>query len=284
MISFLQQFLLFLPLIIGAYITFSLLKIPDLSIESAYVFGAAVGYLTVGIGLPPYLAIALHIGAAMAGGILVGLVSTTLNQWLNFPFLLAGILTLGLFHGGTQFVLGTSIQSFPSEFAEQTPEIFFLAATALMILLALFALFKTELGYSFAIFGNNPQFFSHFGQSTRLVVIVGICLADALAALSGYLFAQSNGFVDLTMGYGIVLLCLTALVLGKVFFRKQRPTILFPLVGAAGYFLLQQLLLRAGLNLKYFNSFQALLVMCVLVVKNHRRITRVGEKVDLLGV
>src|SRR5690242_12822688 len=98
----LDQALIALPLIIGSYITLSLLKLPDFSIESAYLFGAVMAYVGADLGTPFTLI------SAGVGGALVGAIVTTMNQYLKLPFLLAAIITNGLFHGIAQFVLGTS--------------------------------------------------------------------------------------------------------------------------------------------------------------------------------
>ena len=130
----------------------------------------------------------------------------------------------------------------------------------------MYGLFRTQIGYSYAVYGNNPQFFSNYGISTSFVFITGVMLANALAGLSGYLFAQSNSFIELNMGVGKVLLCITALILGKSLVSTKKPFSLYiPLVGTSAYFAMQQVLLKMGFNLKYFTAVQALLVLCILV-------------------
>src|SRR5689334_7688247 len=104
--SILEQALIALPLVIGAYFTLSLLKLPDFSIESAYLFGAVAGFLAQDLPLP------LVLLSALGGGMIVGTIVSFLNQILHIPFLLAAIVTNGLFHGLTQYLLGTSVKSF----------------------------------------------------------------------------------------------------------------------------------------------------------------------------
>ena len=87
----------------------------------------------------------------------------------------------------------------------------------------MYGLFRTQIGYSYAVYGNNPQFFRNYGISTSFVFITGIMIANALAGLSGYLFAQSNSFIELNMGLGKALLCITALILGKSLVRTKKP-------------------------------------------------------------
>ncbi|MCE5318742.1 MAG: hypothetical protein LLG04_15445 [Parachlamydia sp.] len=278
MTALIEQMLLALPLVLGAYISYSLLKLPDLSLESAYLFGAVTAVIVQEHGGNLFAILIV----ATAGGALVGLISSSLNQFFKLPFLLASIITNGLFHGLTQYCLGTSLLSIRT----QSPPILdslsglLIIGTALTLFIGLGL--RSQLGVSYDIFGNNPSFFRHYGISTKYIVMSGVMLADALAGISGYLFAHANGFVDLSMAYGLVLLCITALILGKV--TIQKPRILMPLAGLLGYFILQHLLLALGMNLKYFNAFQALFVLTALLAFNKRLALTQSRHVDHLGV
>jgi putative ABC transport system permease protein len=255
--SILEQALIALPLVIGAYFTLSLLKLPDFSVESAYLFGAVAAFLTQDLPLP------LVLLSAMCGGMIVGITVSFLNQILRIPFLLAAIVTNGLFHGITQYLLGTSVSSF--HLALPMSELTLILCAATLLLLIFGFSIRSQLGYSWAIYGNNTQFFNnHHNISGRYVVFSGVIVGHGCAGISGFLFAQSNGFVDLTMNFGIILLCLTAIMIGKLLIPTYRPNLLVPLIGVAAFFLIQQTLLRMGLNLKYFNAFQALFIFVIL--------------------
>lgn len=268
----LEQALLALPLILGAYIILSLLKLPDFSLESAYLFGAVAAFFAHRLALPAALL------SAFAGGAFVGFITCTLHRYFKLPFLLAAIVTNGLFHGLTQFLLGASSVSF--HLSSQLPEIALLVLVGTLLTCILMIINRSELGFSFAIYGNNPLFFRHHGISGNFVMYLGVMLGQGFAGISGCLFALSNGFLDLTMNFGIVLLSLTALVLGKLCIRSPRPHILVPLIGAFGYFAVQHSLLRLGLNLTYFNSFQALFVFVILYLGHKNKKTTL----DHLGV
>jgi putative ABC transport system permease protein len=270
--SILEQALIALPLILGAYLTISLLKLPDFSIESAYLFGAVTAFLAKDLPFPVVIA------SAICGGILVGIIVSFLNQILRIPFLLAAIVTNGLFHGITQYTLGSSVKSF--SFAFPISEITFFLIMAVCITILIGVMMRSQLGYSFAIYGNNPEFFGSHKLSGKYVIFFGVILGHGLAGLSGFLFAQSNGFVDLTMNYGIILLCLTALMVGKLFVRINYPNILLPIVGVITFFVIQQILLRVGLNLKYFNALQAIFVLGVLLIGQRKK----SLTLDHLGV
>ena len=268
----LDQALIALPLLVGAYITLSLLKLPDFSIESAYIFGAVVAYVARDLPLPFIFL------SAVLGGAMVGAIVFILTQWLKLPFLLAAIITNGLFHGITQYVLGTSMRSFHPALMLSEHSLFALVGICMLGIIG-FSL-RSQMGYSLAIYGNNPLFFQYHRPSGRYVMFFGVMVAHGCAGIGGLLFALSNGFVDLTMNFGVVLLCLTALILGKSLIRTNRPNILVPMVGLVVYFCVQQILLRIGLNLKYFNSFQALFILMALSVFHMKKKTLL----DHLGV
>jgi putative ABC transport system permease protein len=285
-----EQTLLYLPMVCGSYISLSLMKVPDLSLESSFVFGAitATTALTLSQQLPMIAIIGIVLCASILGGMLVGIVSSCMVQYGNIPPLLASILTIGLFHGISLTTLqGTyrSINNLPNPlaaapFIHGKPEMIMLALISFAIAIFLYYLFKTQLGFALCIYGNNPNFFSYFHQSTSYVYITGIAIANACAGISGYLFAQTNGFVEVNMGFGIVLLCITALILGKTIVHSSHAIITLPIAGLFSYTLLQQLLLRAGITSAYFTMIQAAIVL-VLVLYNYRHTPLNGQQ---LGV
>ncbi|QQR49742.1 hypothetical protein IPF37_02770 [bacterium] len=289
----LEQLCMYLPLIIGGYIAFSLLKVPNISIESAYVFGSilAANFMFVGQSVPFVIYLPMVFVVSFFGGMMVGLVTALLTQYCRVPHLLSSILTIGIFHGINQAVLGNAHRSLsglrnPLVVSEQfikNPELIMLLVVGLLLMAGLFFLLRTQLGYSFAVFGYNPRFFEHYGIATNFVVLSGIALANGLAGISGYLVAQSSGFVDTNAGFGMALFCITALILGKsLCFFVQSFSWLVPLIGAVVYCSLQQLLLKVGFNLKYFTMIQSLLVL--LMVIQRYQTSRSNKNVNDLGV
>lgn len=270
--SIIEQGLIALPLVLGGYLTLSLLKVPDFSIESAYLFGAAAAYLAQDLPFPYILL------SAFFGGGLIGSIVCSLNQIMKLPYLLAAIVVNGFFHGFTQYCLGTSVASV--RFHLPIPEFAFLAICSALILGTVGLIFRSQLGYSLSIFGNNPHFFSSHLMSGRYVLFFGVILGHGCAGISGFLFIQSSGFIDLTMNFGVILLCLMAIMIGKLFRQSVRPNLVVPLIGVFGFFTLQQALLRLGLNLQYFNAFQAIAILSILTFGKRKRTVFS----DLLGV
>ena len=269
--AIIRQTGLILPLVLGGYISLSLLKLPDLSLESAYLFGAVLATTAPSIGCVPLI-------MAIIGGATVGLISGSIHQYGKIPFLLTAILTNGLFHGASQYILQTGMKSVTfcpfSQILEPYNELFLICFVGALLLTISFFLLRSQFGYSLAIYGNNPNFFPQHGLSTRYVVITGLMIAGSFGGISGYLFSISNGFVDITIGYGVVLLTITALVFGKKVTNKEKPSILCPLIGVFIYLFLQEIILAIGIPMKYFLAIQACTVLTlVLVVQKKQFVT-----------
>lgn len=291
----LEQVALNIPLLCAAYIVFSLLKIPQLSLESSYLFGAVVAskYLSTVKELTP-LTVIMLICAALAGGALVGATSAIFSQYAGIPFLLACILTNGIFHGITLFVLDKSshfpLSMLPNPLllipcCEGFPELGMIVLCALIVLSLCIVLSYSQLGYSFAIFGNNPFFFDNYGTSTRAVVIIGTLIATSLAGFAGLLDGLTNGFVDLHMGLNKALLCLTSLILGKSLVGRKNPlTFAVPVVGIMAYFGLQHLLLMIpGFDYTYLTAVQSIIVLVLLTI-SYKQSGKTLYLSDTLGV
>jgi putative ABC transport system permease protein len=283
---------LYFPLILGSYINISLMKVPDISIESAYVCGAVFGgkMLEACAGMPSGMALMCVVLASMTGGLIVGTFSSFFTRFGMLPHLLTSILTNAVFYGINQFILSGATMSLSnsknplilSDFTVHSSEFLTVLGIALCLIVVGYFFLKTQLGYACAVFGNNPKFFTHYHVSTNAIFILGVVIANALAGLSGYLVAQSSGFVDVNAAQGLVLTCITALILGKVaMFYIKNFSIVVPVVGAISLCGLQQLLLRIGCSQRYFMAIQACLIISILTVKYYRE----GKhSLDNLGV
>lgn len=285
----LEQSFIYLPLALGAYISFSLLKVPDLSLESAYLMGGLAGTTALSYlaGYPLGVTFVLTILAAMCGGALVGLCSSCMTSFGKIPHLLSAIMTFGLFHGIFQFCSPAyqSLAAYDNGFmlfpyVALYPELCALGMVGIIMILLISYLLTTQLGYSFAIFGHNPKFFKHFGIATSYVFITGMMISNGLAGLAGFLFAQTSNLIELNMGIGKSLFCITALILGRSSIPSKKSSIMIPVIGVITYFALQQMLLKIGFNLKYFTMMQSLLVLVILLMTS----TKNNDHHDQLGV
>lgn len=269
------------PLVLGSYCTFSLMKVPDLSMESAYVCGAIIGAQTLILTneMPLAFCMVASIVASVVGGLLVGFTSSMLTQKAKFPHLLSSILTMGIFHGLNQFLLGSSNISLNQQrnlmgmldFVRSYPELpQFLIAFIILTMIG-FLFLRTQLGNSLAVYGNNPRFFEHYGISTQYVFISGILISNGLAGLAGFFDAQSSGFVGIDMGAMKALFCITSIILGKTLAGARKPySIWVPIAGSFSYFMIMQFLLKVHFDLKYYTMVQSLIVAVILIHRYHK--------------
>lgn len=265
-----EQVLLYIPLICGAYIVLSLMKIPDLSLQSSFVIGAvcASSVLAYVVKIQPGMSAGLAIIASVVGGALVGLISSAITQVGRIPHLLSSIITMGICYGVTLYALNGSSRTYAGNplakllVIDGYPELGAMLMITGVVLVCMAHFLRTQLGHACAVYGDNPLFLRHYGMASRYVFIIGSVIGNAMAGLSGYLFAQSSGFVDVTMGTDVVLLCITTLMIGRLVLRIPRPlTLIVPVAGLVLYCALQQALLKLRLNPQYFAGVQALMIL-----------------------
>jgi len=279
---------LYFPLVLGAYCTISLMKVPDLSIESAYVCGAIIGAraLVMTSDMPFLIAAVISVFASMLGGVAVGLTSSLLTDKAKFPHLLSSILTSGMFHGINQFILGSSNVSIAMrrnligvwDIIKKYPELPILVAVTIILVIAGSLFFHTKLGTCLAVYGNNPRMFDYFGISSRFVFISGVVISNGLAGLGGFFDAQSSGFVDVNMGGLKALFCITSIILGKTIVSTKKPSsIWIPLCGSFVYFIIIHSLLKVNFNLKYFTMVNSIIVAAILILKHHQSRQRANQ-------
>jgi len=287
-----EQIALYIPLMLGAYLSISMMKIPNLSIETAYVFGAIMASQVLMLeGNVGIVVLLLALLMSACGGAMVGVIAASFVEYAKFSHILAAIITMGLFHGFSQWVIAGShitISHFYNslrllEFVREYPELPIVMIIALLTIIFFYIFIRTQLGISCALYGDNILFLKNYRMNQSYVVIAGMALSNALAGITGYMVAQSNGFADTTMGVGLPLLCLSSLIIGKSLYTTRRPlTIVVPLVGIVGYFMVQLLLLGIGFDLRYFTSVQAIIVAGLLIISS--RLSRRSLHQNLLGI
>ena len=283
--SLCEQIFLYIPLILGAYISISLLKIPHLALDMAFVFGAVgAGKILALLNITNATnGLLIAITTSILSGALVGLVTSTLHTYGKLPHLLANITTIGLFFGINIFLLQgpyMQLQSNPLALGpiQNYPEFFTILFISTIVLIAMRLFANTQISYSCAIYGMNQRFFDFYNQSSVCVVTIGLVISSALAGLSGYLVAQTSGFVDINAGQGIALFCITSLVIGKAITKTKKIfSLLLPCTGVFAYCLLQQVLLYAGFNGKYFPFIQALIVAGALIAQYKKNNTQSSD-------
>ncbi len=246
-ISILQQGLIMSFVAMGVYITYKLLDFPDLSTDGTFVLGAAVGIRMIMAGVHPLLALLF----AFLGGFLAGLVTGSLNVYLKIANILSGIIVMTGLYSVNIRVLGMksnqSLKGFNTLFTGTNDLTKFMIIVAIVVIIStLFYLFlKTKLGYMLKATGDNPQMVTSLGVDKRLITLLGVGLANGFVALAGGLYAQYQNFTDVTVGQGMIIRGLAAIIIGSALIGKKKDvTILFLIIGAIGYEVVQALAIK----------------------------------------
>ena len=284
---------------IGVYITFRILDIADLTVDGSLCTGGAVCVVLTLNGCPTWLALL----AALAAGMLAGLVTGIFHTFCGIPAILAGILTqLALYsinlrimgwgtENGSRSNLPISVDKYDlmvssryvRELSLDNPLpklIIFLA----VIILVLYWLFGTETGCALRATGANENMAKAQGINTSFTKVLGLMISNGLVALSGGLLSQYQGFSDINMGRGAIVIGLAAVIIGEVIlervFRNFALKLAACAIGAIIYYIVIQFVLRLGLSTDDLKLLTALVVMLFLAIPywKGRYFNRPGKK------
>lgn len=262
---------------IGVYITFRVLAFPDLTVDGSFPLGGAVAGILIVSGANPWLATL----AALCAGLLAGLGTALLYTKLRINALLAGILMMVGLYSINLMIMGRAnipllreitifdqVARFFNTNTSLTLAIVFVLIIAIIILIILNWFLRTEIGLALRATGQNQQMVRGLGGDTDMTTILGVSISNGLVALSGAIIAQNQGFTDVGMGIGIIVLGLASVIIGEGIFRPKKITALLLAVvgGAFTYRLFISIALRLGLPPTNLKLITALLVIVALAV------------------
>lgn len=265
---------------IGVYITYKILDLADLTVDGTMCTGGAVFVMMMLSGYP----LPLSLFCAFLAGMLAGLVTGLFHTVMGIPAILAGILTqLGLYSVNLRVMGGKANQAINANnyallvslrnirgvpFYKNV--IFVVAIFVILIIALLYWFFGTELGCSIRATGSNPNMSRAQGINTDKNKLIGLMLSNGLVALSGALLAQYQGFVDVNMGRGAIVIGLAAVIIGEVIFGKIARNFAASLaavaLGAVVYYVVIQFVLWLGLNPNDLKLLSALVVAVFLAI------------------
>ncbi|MEO0459072.1 MAG: ABC transporter permease [Cyanobacteria bacterium P01_A01_bin.114] len=269
---------------LGVYLSFRILKFPDLTVDGSFPLGAAVAATLIVGGHSPWLAT----GAAMMAGALAGLCTAVLSVHLKILNLLASILTMIALYSINLRIMGKPnlpLLNQPTVFdglSARLPVWALLLIALVVVKVAVDTFLTSDLGLAIRATGMNPIMAKAQGIFTDHLILLGMALSNALVALSGALFAQINGFADVTLGVGTVVAGLATVILGEAIFPNQtvRWATLAVIAGSLVYRLAIALALNAdflGFRAQDLNLVTAILVVIALVVPGSKLSTK-GQK------
>ena len=259
---------------IGVYITFRVLDIADLTVDGSFGTGGAVLVMCTISGMNIYLAMLL----AFLAGCLAGLVTGIFHTVFGIPAILAGILTqLALYSINLRILGGKANQTVSARnyklivsLGEINKSLIVGLVFSVIIIAILYWFFGTELGHSIRATGNNQAMARANGINTNINKIIGLVLSNGLVALAGALLSQYQGFADVNMGRGAIVIGLAAVIIGEVvlgkIFKNFALRLFACVVGGIIYYIFITIVLRLGLNANDLKLFSALVVAMFLGV------------------
>lgn len=272
--------LIFSLVALGVFISFRLLRFPDLTVDGSFPLGGAVGAIAIASGMDPFLATLL---AALAGAG-AGIITAVLNVHLKIMDLLASILMMIALYsinlrvmGGPNIPLIMEPTIFSVLIPESVAEYDYILRPALLFILVVIvkliidAYFSTKQGLAIRATGSNARMARSQGVNTGMMVILGMAISNALVALAGALFAQTQGGADISMGIGTIVIGLAAVIVGESILPARRLiwATLAVILGAIVYRLFIALALNSdfiGLAAQDLNLVTAVLVTIALVI------------------
>lgn len=267
-ITSIEQGLIFAILAMGIFISYKVLNIADLSVEGTFPFGAFIFAKFISMGVDPIISTIL----AFAIGTLAGLMTAVLFIKLKIKPLLAGILTMTMLYSVNLRINGKSnipLFNYDSIF-QLLPVLLLLALLVVVIKILLDTFLKTEIGYLLIATGDNETLVKSLGANSNKYKIIGLMLSNGLIALSGALMAQYQGFVDITMGTGVIVIGLASIIIGDTI--KKNSTILAnttrAIIGAIIYKIIGGIAIDLGLAPSDLKAISAIIVILFIAYNN----------------
>lgn len=266
-ISSVSQGLLWGILGLGIYLTFRILKFPDMTTEGSFPLGGAVCVTLMNQGVNPILATIL----GMLSGMLAGFVTGLLYTKGKIPTILAGILVMTSCHSIMLMVmkranLGLNEIQTLKDFLPFSNDLNLLVLGLIAILLAISVLIYflyTRLGQAYIATGDNPDMAKSFGIDTDKMEMLG------LIALSGALVSQQDGYADVSKGIGVIVIGLASIIIGEVLYSTGLTLferLIAIVVGSILYQFLITAVIALGFNTNYLKLFSAIVLgICLMV-------------------
>ena len=278
---------------IGIYVTYKILDIADLTVDGSLCTGGATCVIMLVNGCPMWLALICSILAGMLAGLITGILITK----LKIPAILAGILTQLALYSINLHIMGFGTTSFSKsnlpisvdkykllvssryvrELSLRNPIIITILFVIIVIAI-LYWFFGTELGCSIRATGANQFMARSQGINTDKTKVIGLVISNSLVALSGALLSQYQGFADINMGRGAIVIGLAAVIIGEQIFDKVFKNFALKLfacvLGAIIYYLVIQFVLKLGLSTDDLKMLTAIVVAIFLAIPNLKKGTK----------
>ncbi len=270
----LVQSLILSIMVLGVYISYKILDFPDMSADGSFTLGAAIIAIMLKRGVSPIIGMVL----ALLAGLIAGLLTGVLHVKLKISNLLSGILVMGILYSLNLRIMGKAnipIFSKVNIFYDFNPLVItFVFVVIVKVLIDIFL--KTGLGYTLKGVGDNPQMIKSLGIEVGRIKILGLMLSNGLIALSGSIMAQYQGFSDVSMGMGTLVLGIASIIIGTSIIKKKtlikESTLV--IMGTLIYQITIYFAMNIGLtpvDLKMITSLVLIIFLAVSEIKNNQK-------------
>ena len=270
-----EQSLIFAIMVLGVYISFRILNFPDMTVDGTFPLGAAISAKLLTMGINPYLSLVV----ALLAGALAGAITGIIHVKLKVKDLLAGILIMTALYSVNLRIMGKSnIPLFEEDNIFNTDYSIMITIVVLILIskILLDYLLKTKFGFALKALGDNENLVISLGLNEKKYKIYGLMIANAFVAFSGAILAQYQGFADVGMGTGTIVIGLASIIIGDTLFGKSRKiagtTIV--IIGSIIYRGVVALTLSIGMDasdLKLITSVIVILILWIQRQKDKRR-------------
>ena len=263
---------------IGVYITFRILDVADLTVDGSLCTGGAVCIMMMLSGCNVWLAMLI----ATVAGLLTGLMTGLFHTFMGIPAILAGILTQLSLYSINLKIMGKANQAINVDkydllislrWVKQAilgNPLIMVSILIVALIVVLYWFFGTELGCSIRATGANPNMSRAQGINTDLNKVLGLMLSNGLVAFSGALLSQYQGFADVSMGRGAIVIGLAAVIIGEAvfsrIFRNFALKLLAVVFGSVIYYVVIQIVIQLGLDANLLKLLSAVVVAIFLAV------------------
>lgn len=284
-----SQGVIWAVMVIGVYITYRILDYADLTADGALSLGGSVSAVTIFLGINPFLSLIISTMAGMCAGAVTGI----LNAKLKIPAILSGILTMISLYSINIRIMGKANMSLLGKnnifsiieglFMHSSNSIFlsilmqnlsgFLVGLIICIILVLFLywFFGTEIGSAIRATGDNEYMIRALGVNTDYMKIIGLMMGNGLISLSGALIAQNQGYADVNMGTGAIVIGLASVIIGEVIIRGDRSfasKLISVIFGSVIYRIIIAVVLQLGMSSSDLKLLTAGIVAISLSIPN----------------
>lgn len=270
-----EQSLILAIMVLGVYISFRILNFPDMTVDGTFPLGAAISAKLLTLGVNPYLTLLV----ALVAGAVAGAVTGLIHVKLKVKDLLAGILVMTALYSVNLRVMGKSnIPLFEEDNIFNT-EYSMMITIVVLILISKFLLdylLKTKFGFALKALGDNENLIVSLGLNEEKYKIYGLMIANAFVAFSGAILAQYQGFADVGMGTGIIVIGLASIIIGDTLFGKRRRLVgtTIVIIGSILYRGVIAVTLSMGMDasdLKLITSVIVIIILWIQKQKDKRR-------------